>query len=56
MYKEEQRREKNFKDRSNTEYFIWKMLYENMIMSYENELRWIEKVREGLLNNLYKEN
>ncbi|WP_195431118.1 helix-turn-helix transcriptional regulator [Clostridium sp. D46t1_190503_E9] len=51
MYKEEQRREKHFKDRTNQEYFIWKMLYENMIMSYENELNWIEKVRKGLLNN-----
>lgn len=56
MYKEEQRREKHFKDRTNQEYFIWKMLYENMIMSYENELKWIEKVKEGLLNNLNKGN
>ena len=56
MYKEKQRREKHFKDRTNQEDFIWKMLYENMIMSYENELKWIEKVKEGLLNNLNKGN
>lgn len=55
MYKEEQKREKHFKNRPKHEYFIWKMLYENMIMSYENELKWIEKVRDGLLESHVKE-
>lgn len=55
LHKEEQRREKYFKGRSKQEYFIWKMLYENMIMSYENEIKWIEKVREGLSINLNME-
>lgn len=55
MYKEEQKREKHFKNRSKKDYFIWFMLYENIIMSYESELKWIKKVKNGLLDSHIKE-
>lgn len=55
MHKEEQKREKYFKNRSKKDYFIWTMLYENIVMSYESELKWIEKVRDGLLNSSIEE-
>jgi DNA-binding PadR family transcriptional regulator len=45
---EEKRREKNFPNRNEREQFIWEMLYENMVASYEAELKWLEQFRKGL--------
>ena len=50
LMEEEKKRRKTYSpDRSPRESFLWEMIHDNMISSYENELIWIEKVRQGLL-------
>lgn len=35
--------------RSNNELILWEMAFENGIMYYQNELTWVEKVKEVIL-------
>lgn len=46
MRKEEKRRKKNFPDRSEVEKYIWEGIYDNLQMSLEAELRWLENFRK----------
>lgn len=48
MQKEKQRRGIFSPDRNPREKLIWKMIYENIISSYEHELEWVKKVRSKL--------
>lgn len=48
MYREEKKRQVNFPNRSEKERFLWEMTYENICMTYESELRWIEQLRGGM--------
>lgn len=38
-------------DRTSREKFIWNMIYQNIIFSYENELEWVKKLRTELFNH-----
>lgn len=38
-------------DRTSREKFIWNMIYQNIISSYENELEWVKKLRTELFNH-----
>lgn len=46
--KELLRRQEFISMRNKNEEFIWKMIKENLISTYENELIWIEKVKTGI--------
>lgn len=48
MEKELLRRQEAISMRNRNEEFIWKMIKENLISSYENELIWIDKVKSGM--------
>lgn len=48
FHTETKRREKNFPNRNDREQFIWEMLCDNMISSYENEIIWVTKFRKEL--------
>ncbi len=50
MYKEIKRRKKYFPERSEKESYIWNMLYDNMIQTYEAELTWVENFKQGMHN------
>lgn len=51
MQEEKKRRKTYSPDRTPRETFLWEMIHDNMISSYENELVWIAKVRQGLLDS-----
>ena len=42
------RRQDGLSAASKKEKFIWQMIKENLISTYENELDWIEKVKNGI--------
>jgi len=42
------RRQDGLSSASKKEKFIWQMIKENLISTYENELDWIEKVKNGI--------
>ena len=42
------RRQDGLSAASRKEKFIWQMIKENLISTYENELDWIEKVKNGI--------
>jgi DNA-binding PadR family transcriptional regulator len=48
MQKEKQRRGLFSPARSARETYLWDMIYENIISSYENELHWLKKLRAGI--------
>lgn len=48
MEKERVRRGMPSPARTPRELYIWEMITENLIMSYESELTWVRKVRRGL--------
>ncbi len=48
MQKEKQRRGLFSPARSARETYLWDMIYENIILSYENELDWLKKLRAGI--------
>jgi len=48
MEKEKVRRGSSLPRRTPREAYIWEMIAENIIMSYENELTWVRKMRRGL--------
>ncbi|MDD2370812.1 MAG: PadR family transcriptional regulator [Firmicutes bacterium] len=48
MEKEMQRRQGLDKRRNKQEEYLWSMISENIINTYENELLWIEKVKAGM--------
>lgn len=48
MQKEKARRRTNTPQRTPRETFLWEMISENITGSYENELNWIRKLRQGL--------
>jgi DNA-binding PadR family transcriptional regulator len=54
IQKENKRRSLNTPNRTAREAYIWDMLSENMLASYQYELDWIFKVRKGLLEKNYK--
>ncbi|NLI90732.1 MAG: DUF4180 domain-containing protein [Peptococcaceae bacterium] len=49
MQREKQQRGIFSPGRNPREEFIWKMIYENIIASYETELKWLEKIRSEIL-------
>ncbi len=48
MQNEKQRRGLFSPARSARELYLWDMIYENIISSYENELDWLKKLRAGI--------
>ncbi len=48
MQQEKGRRSTDTLARDRKETFLWAMIQQNVIMAYENELQWIERVRAGL--------
>jgi PadR family transcriptional regulator, regulatory protein AphA len=48
MLKEKANRKETMPARTRREDYIWKMISQNIISQYENELDWVRKVREGL--------
>lgn len=48
LYRESKRRKKNFPERNKKESYIWNMLYNNMIQTYEAEIGWVETFKEGI--------
>lgn len=50
LQKEKQRRGTFSPARTNREVYLWDMIHENIIQSYENELTWLEKVRQASCN------
>lgn len=48
MYREIKNRKRNFPDRNEKETYIWNMLYDNMIGSYETEVKWVDNFKEGI--------
>ncbi len=50
MEKELLRRQEAISMRNRNEEFIWKMIKENIISTYENELKWLEKFKAGFRN------
>lgn len=56
MEKEKVRRGLTQPGRSPREAYIWEMISENIVMSYESELEWVRKIRRGVKNqsNFFK--
>ncbi len=50
MQKEKLRRGTFSPGRSPREVYLWDMIHENIITSYESELTWLEKLRKGIGN------
>ncbi|MDF2538036.1 MAG: hypothetical protein K0S76_1057 [Herbinix sp.] len=48
---EKNRRQPFSPDRTPREEKVWDMIYENIISSYENELLWVQKVRNEIFGN-----
>ena len=48
MRQEEKRRQKYFPNRSEQEHYVWDQIYDNLCQSYEAELQWTVRFREGL--------
>lgn len=48
LYREQQRRQVDFPNRSEREEYIWIMLYDNMLQSCEQEYKWAETFKKGL--------
>ncbi len=55
MQKEKHRRGTFSPARSPREIFLWDMIHENIISSYESELIWLEKLRNGIGNEKREE-
>jgi DNA-binding PadR family transcriptional regulator len=55
LQKEKQRRGTFSPARTNREIYLWDMIHENIIQSYENELTWLEKLRQASCNVARKE-
>ncbi len=47
MQLEKSQRQKSAPNRSPRETFLWKKIYENIISSYQNELKWIREMRNS---------
>jgi hypothetical protein len=47
LQKEKQRRGTFSPARTKREIYLWDMIHENIIQSYENELTWLEKLRQA---------
>lgn len=41
--------------RTDREAYLWNMIHDNILSSYQNELSWIQKLRSELLSNMDKE-
>jgi PadR family transcriptional regulator AphA len=46
---EKRKREEVFLKRTKREEFIWEMIWNNGASYYKNELKWITKLRNGLM-------
>lgn len=51
LEQEKSRRSLNSPNRNDRETFLWDMLYQNLISSYQAELDWINQVRQKLFEN-----
>ncbi|WFR55496.1 PadR family transcriptional regulator [Anaerocolumna sp. AGMB13025] len=50
MQKEKHKRGTFAPARTKREVYLWDMIHENIIASYESELNWLEKLRNGITN------
>lgn len=48
MYKEGKRRKKYFPERNEKESYVWSMLYDNLIQTYEAEIQWVRNFKAGI--------
>lgn len=55
LHQEKKRRQPFSPARTAREVQIWDLIYENIISSYENELDWIQKVRQTILSHAKEE-
>lgn len=55
MQKEKRTRDIFKPDRTEREFHLWDLIYDNIISSYENELSWLQKVRI-IIDGIEKEN
>ncbi len=51
LQQEKQRRGTFSPDRTEREAFLWDMIYDNVLLSYENEWNWLQKIRNELFSN-----
>jgi PadR family transcriptional regulator, regulatory protein AphA len=51
MQQEKKHRAAFSPERTSREVHLWDLIYDNIISSYENELNWIQKVREEVCSN-----
>lgn len=53
MRQENERRDLATPNRTAREAYLWGMVSENAISAYENELNWVRKCRQGLIEKTY---
>lgn len=56
MEQEKKRRETFSPGRTSREIHIWDLIHDNIIASYENELKWIKRVRREICSNIEEMN
>jgi PadR family transcriptional regulator AphA len=49
LHQEKRKREEVFLKRTKREEFIWEMIWDNGSSYYKNELKWVTKLRNGLM-------
>lgn len=55
MSKEKLERKTVYPDKNPRAAFFWEMLWQNKISTYQNELNWITKLRNGIVKNYERE-
>ena len=48
-HEEKLKRQFGFPNRNERESYIWQMLYQNLLDSYQCELTWADKMKKGLV-------
>ncbi|WP_368487922.1 DUF4180 domain-containing protein [Clostridium sp. BJN0013] len=56
LHQEKKRRQTFLPDRTSREVHLWDLIYDNIISSYENELKWIQKVQKEICSNIKETN
>lgn len=55
LMEKEKKRRGEMPDRSSREIFLWEKIYENIFLSLQSELDWIDKMRSEFINNVAPE-
>ena len=54
MQREKARRQSAAPSRTPREEYLWEMIAQNVVGAYENELQWVQNLREGLKQKAWK--